>query len=148
MMPERHRSAEDSDEMYRRIRTAIGLVLIVAGATMAFWVFVNAYRIFTNPQEIELFREIVPDNPQLRELDIDGKKVILPLGLFNFMAYTLGCLVLVIAGTVGGAFITGGVNILQSNILRFERRLNKRFENLRQKMDRIGDLLEKKSGGE
>jgi len=135
----------ETAEFYRRLRIIVGLVLIVVGSLMAIWAFTNVYRIFTNPQQLEVFKRIVPDNPEMRVLDIEGREVVLPEGLFHFLAYVVGCLLLIIAGTIGGAIITGGANLMRFDIQRLERGFSKKIEGLKEKMEEIGETLKKKT---
>ena len=64
-----------------------GFVLLILGALLALWICVNIYTIFTNPQKIEVFRQIIPADPAAKEFAIDGKMVSLPYGLLVFLAY-------------------------------------------------------------
>jgi len=133
-----------SDEQYRRpeiyesggggLRTILGIVFIVVGSMMALWTFKNAYGMITNPKEIEIFAQIVPDNPGLRELDFEGKKIIIPIGLFKHFAYFIGGFLLFIASGIAGTFIAGGINLLQSSIQRLEIRLNKKLGIIKDKI--------------
>jgi hypothetical protein len=135
----------DRDDLFRRLRVGAALVLLGIGIAMALWAFGGAYRIFTEPQRIEVFQAIVPENPDLRTLEIDGEEIVLPEGLFKFMAYVIGCLLLLIAGSIGGGFISGGVNLLQSNIARLESRMTKKVEGLGAKLEDIAERLNQKS---
>ncbi len=137
------RESSESEEFYRRLRTATGLLLISIGVLVALWAFMNVYKVFTNPDEIEVFRKIVPQSSELRELDIEGDKIVLPVGLFSFMAYSIGCLLLLIAGMIGGAFITGGVNLLQPAVMKLDRRMKAEAVSLRARIEQLGEMLKK-----
>lgn len=61
-----------SEEKYRRpeileaglqVRTIIGSVMIIVGIILVLWVGINIYKIYTNPREIEVFKQIIPDSP-------------------------------------------------------------------------------------
>ena len=140
MLHVRHQT-RDRDESLRLLRIGAGLVLLAIGVTMALWAFVGAYRILTEPSNIEIFQTIVPESPELRTLDIDGKKIVLPEGLFRFMAYVIGCLLLLIAGSIGGGFISGGVNLLQFSFARLERQIKREVEGLSAKMEGVARRL-------
>jgi hypothetical protein len=137
------REPSQSEEFYGKLRTATGLLLIGIGVLIALWAFVNVYRVFTNPDEMAVFGKIVPQSPELRELDIEGDKIVLPVGLFSFMAYFIGCLLLLIAGMIGGAFITGGVGLLQPAVMRLDRRMRAETLSLRSKIEQLGELIKK-----
>lgn len=142
-MLQRGQSVEEREEFYRRLRFAIGFILIAIGVIVALWAFSSAYRMFTNPEEIEVFQRIVPETPELRSLDIEGERVLLPLGLFSFMAYVIGCFLLLVAGSIGGAFITGGVRLLQPSVARLERILRREIEGLGARIEDVAGRLKK-----
>ena len=80
----------------------------------------------------------------MRTLDIDGKKVILPLGIFNFFAYGVCISLLFVGGLLSSAFITSGVNMLVGNVLRLEMRINKAIEGLKNRVDEFKVQFTKK----
>jgi hypothetical protein len=137
-----YQSGEQSDAT-RSPKNIFGALLIIAGVLIAIWVFMNLYRIFTNPQEIEVFKQIVPDNPELRTLDIDGKKVLLPLGIFHFFAYSICGLLLLVGGLMSTGFISSGVNLLIGNVMRIEMSINKAIEGLKKRLDEIKEQFSK-----
>jgi len=145
-----------SEEKYRRpeileaglqVRTIIGSVMIIVGIILVLWVGINIYKIYTNPREIEVFKQIIPDSPELREMEIDGKKVILPAGLFHFLSYSAGCFILFIGGVIGGGLITAGVNLLQLNLQRLERRMGRKIDDLKDELNKMRKILENKDKG-
>lgn len=144
MIPDTRYGGEESQDVTLRIRTIIGIALVIVGCVMAFWAFANVYKIFTNPQEIEAFKQIAPENPELRELDIEGRKAVIPEGLFHFMAYVIACFLLLIAGVIGASLVTGGANLLQTSFRRLESKVDKKMDKLKDKMEKIGELIEKK----
>ena len=137
-----YQSGEQSDAM-RSLKNICGALLIAAGVLIAIWIFMNLYRIFTNPQEIEVFNRIVPDNPELRTLDIDGKKVLLPLGIFHFFAYGICGFLLLVGGLMSTGFISSGVNLLIGNVMKIEMRINKAIEDLKKRLDEIKEQFSK-----
>jgi cytochrome c biogenesis protein CcdA len=145
MMAEGQYSRPEVYESGKGFRDFIGIILIVVGVVIALLAVINVYKIFTNPQGIEVFKQIIPDNPETRELDIGGEKVILPKGIFLFMAYSIGCLLLFIAASIATALITSGVNLLQSNFHRLEQKINKEISSLKSKMEEITEVFKKKS---
>jgi len=147
-MPPRNGQTREREEFYRRLRISIGLVLIAAGVGMCLWAFAGAYKIFTDPQEIEVFQTIVPRNAELRMLDIDGEKVELPLGIFNFMGYVIGCLLLFIAGSIGGGFISGGVNLLQPSAGKVERKVKREVDGLKARLTDMAEKLRREERSE
>ena len=127
------------------LKNIFGALLIIAGILLAVWVFMNLYKIFTNPTELEVFKQIVPENPNLRTLDIDGKKVILPLGIFNFFAYGICGFLLLVGGLISTGFISSGVNLLVGNVLGLEMRINRAMVGLKKRIDEIKEQFTKKS---
>ncbi len=144
MIPQARYGGEEGQDVIVRIRTIIGVALVIVGCMMAFWAFASVYKIFTNPQEIEAFKQIAPENPEFRELDIEGKKVVVPEGFFHFMAYVIACFLLLIAGVIGASLVTGGANLLQTSFRRLEAKVDKKMDKLKNKMEEIGELIEKK----
>jgi hypothetical protein len=143
VIPERQYGGQEFYEPYSGLKKLIGLILIVGGVIIALWAIVNVYKIFTNPQEIEVFSRIIPDSPEIRKLDIGGTKVILPEGLFLFMAYSIGCFLLFIAASIATALITGGVNLLQSSFLKLETRITKEMVNLKKTIEEVKETFTK-----
>ncbi len=126
----------------------IGFVLVIAGTVMAFWVFWNVYTMFTNPQSLEVFTQIMPEGQDWRELDIDGQKVTLPEGIFNFLAYSVGCFLMLVAAIIAGSFISGGAGLLQPAFqkmaLKMDRKMDRKMEDLEKTVQEIGKSLDKK----
>ena len=147
-MKEGQYSRSETYEPIKGFKKFLGIILIAAGAIIALWAIINIYYIFTNPQQLEVFKQIIPDSPKIRELDIDGKKVILPEGVFLFMSYGIGCFLLFIAAMIGTGFITGGVNLLMSSYQRLEAKINKEIGNLKKKIDEAKALIMRKSDSE
>jgi len=144
MIPGERYGGEGGQDVIPRIRAIIGVALVIVGCMMAFWAFANVYKIFTNPEQIEAFKQIAPENPEFRELDIEGRKAVIPEGLFHFMAYVIACFLLLIAGVIGASLVTGGANLLQTSFRRLEAKVDKKMDKLKDKMEKIGDLIEKK----
>jgi len=105
-------------EYGRNISNYFAAALIIIGIIVALWAIINTYKIFTNPEEIEVFREIVPHHTEARTLEMDGKKILIPVSVFYFMAFAIGCFLLFIAGSIGASLIKSGVNLLQTSIRR------------------------------
>ncbi|MCK4526940.1 hypothetical protein KAW18_06180 [candidate division WOR-3 bacterium] len=145
MISERQYGSIGVNETKKHLKFLIAIILITAGIIIALWTITKVYKIFTNPQEIEVFKQIVPDKPEMRELDIAGQKVILPAGIFLFMAYGIGCLLLLVASGIATGLITGGVNLLQSNFQKLETKVITEIENLKVKIDELKETFKKKS---
>jgi hypothetical protein len=143
MVSQRDALTAEREEFYRRLRVAVGLVLIATGVLICLWAFASAYKVFTDPQKVEVFQTIVPRNPEFRTLDIDGEKVQLPLGLFNFMGYAIGCLLLFIAGSIGGGLISGGVKLLQPGFFRLEKRIKGEVDSLKATLEEMAERFKK-----
>lgn len=91
----------------------LGLALVIIGVIISLWVFTKVCKIFTAPQEIKVFEQIMPESSEWRELEIEGKKVVLPVNTFRFIAYGIGSFLLLVAAIVAGGLISGGVGLLQ-----------------------------------
>ena len=132
-----------TSDTIQNIKIIIGIILVIIGVAICIWVFIGVYRIMTNPQEMEAFRKIIPDNQKFRELDMGEEKVVLPEGLYNFLSYIAVIFMLFIAAIVGTALLGSGVSLLQPNWTRLELRLNKRFMKIENKLDEVKDIARK-----
>jgi uncharacterized membrane protein len=140
---ERYGGAESEDPMLH-VRTTIGFVLIAIGLVIALWTFSNTYRMFTKPEQLEVFNRVVSTNPESMEMELEGSKVLLPIAAFQFMAYTVGCSLLFVAGIIGLGLVSSGAAMLGGISRRFELRVDRKIEILRKKMDEVKEALEKK----
>jgi hypothetical protein len=147
-MKEEHFNGTETYEPMEGLRKLIGMILIAVGAIVAIWAAINIYRTFTDPQQLEVFKNIIPNSPEVRELDIDGKKVVLPEGFFLFMSYGIAAFLLFIASCIGTAFITGGVNLLMSNYRRLELKVTTEMAKLKRKIDETKAIMSRKSDSE
>lgn len=147
-MPEEQYTSSETYEPIKGLRNFIGLILIVVGAIIAIWVIFNVYKMITNPYHLEVFKHIIPDRDEIRELDIDGKKVVLPKGIFHFMSYLIGIFLLSLAVSIAVALIKGGVDLLMSSFQRLELKMTKEFSKLKTKIDETKTLIRKKSDSE
>ena len=141
--PEEQYGGAGNGTNFRTVRNIVGLMLILTGAFMALWICMNVYEMFTSPQKIEIFKQIVPADPGMRELDVDGKKILLPQGIFVFLAYGIGILLLMVGAAIANGLLTGGVNLLQSSFRRFETKMAGKFEGLKSKVDEMKETLKK-----
>jgi len=151
-MPEnQYGERPEADANIRIAKNILGIVLIIAGCLLAYWVCAKIFMIFDDPQKLEIFSQIVPLDPEQRALEIEGQKIILPLGLFKFMAYGIGAFLLMIAASIAIGLITGGVNLLQPGIQKLETKLMARFATMETKsamrFDDLKNKIEEKGGG-
>ncbi len=113
----------------------VGLILLFVGIAMCAWVFVDAVKLFKNPEEAELFEKILPSGLKTGELTIEGEEVILPKEFYYFLAYVVTIFTLAIAGFIGSAFLSGGVSLLNPSGEKLERKFNKRLRETEAKID-------------
>lgn len=59
-MAEGQYSRPEVYESGKGLRDFIGIILIVIGVVIALWAVINVYKIFTNPQGIEVFKTDYP----------------------------------------------------------------------------------------
>jgi hypothetical protein len=141
---EQYEQLENSDRGMD-IKTLIGTILITIGIIIAIWVFLNIFRIFTNPKNIEVFRQIINEKTVLKVIHFEGKNILIPDAIINFLAYLICIMLLGIAGTIAIGFISGGVNLLQSNFLKLQLLLAQYNKKSSIKMDEIKEIIKKKN---
>lgn len=112
-------------DFFKSARHFIGIVLIVVGCVMALFIFIHLYQLIKKPEQIKLFTYILPDDPNIRELTIDGKQISIPMGVFYFLAYLVMAIFLSIASGIGIAFIKAGAGLIYPRVDRLDARLTK-----------------------
>ncbi len=147
-MKEEHFNRTETYESMEGFRKLIGIILISVGAIIAIWAAINIYRTFTDPRQLEVFKNIIPNSTEIRKMEIDGKKVVLPEGLFLFLSYGIAAFLLFIASCIGTAFITGGVNLLMSSYRKLELKVTTEMAKLKRKIDETKAMMSKKSDSE
>lgn len=135
----------DNQPFGQKLRNIFGAVMLIVGIIVAIWVFINLFKIFTNPRSMEVFKEIIPGRTSMRILEIDGKEVILPESIFSFFAYVIGLAILFVTGMLATSFISGGVNLMVGNVMKVEMRINRAIEGLRKKIDGLKEQFTRKS---
>ena len=124
------------------VRTTLSVVLIAAGVIVAFWAFMQVYKIFTHPEELTVFQELVSDEITMRlSADNNEFRVLIPP---EFIAYVIPIMLLAIAVSIAGLFIRGGVNLLAGDArkltLKFaglESAVQKHMAGLKDRLDQI-----------
>ena len=82
---------------------------------MGFWVFMQVYGIFTAPEKLTLYQQLVSDYLETR-LVIEGEeisKLVLPA---EVLAYFIPIFLLLVGLAVAKMFISGGVGLLRRNV--------------------------------
>jgi len=144
-MKEEQFNRPETYDSIKGLRNFIGIALIVIGVIIAAWVIINVYSIVTNPYHLEVFKQIIPDRDEIRELDINGKKVVLPKGVFHFMSYLIGIFLFSLAVSIAVTLIKGGVDLLMSSFQKLELKITKEIGSLKRKIDETKNLIKKKS---
>jgi hypothetical protein len=123
-------------------KNVLGIILIIAGGMFAFWICMTIYSIFDEPQKIEIFNQIIPPGPEVREVRIEGKEFVLPSGMFKFMAYFIGVLLLAVAARIAIGLISSGVRLLQPAIQKLEMKIASHFQKMETNIATGMDKLE------
>lgn len=92
---------------------------------MALFIFIHIYQLIKNPDQIELFTHILPDDPNIRELTIDDQQIRIPMGVFYVLACLVMAILLSIASGIGIGFIKAGTGLIYPRVDRLEARLNR-----------------------
>ena len=53
-MSDERMETEDGGQSTRGFRDVMGYLLLFCGLCLAFWIFLNAYRLFTDPQKLTM----------------------------------------------------------------------------------------------
>lgn len=128
----RHTDVEESSVSAIQI---VGLILLFVGIAMCAWVFVDAVKLFKNPDEAELFEKILPSGLKAGELTIKGEEIVLPKEFYYFLAFVVTIFTLAIAGFIGSAFLSGGVSLLNPSGEKLERKFSNRLREMEAKID-------------
>ncbi|MBN2210363.1 MAG: hypothetical protein JW709_03115 [Sedimentisphaerales bacterium] len=93
------------------IRKILGLVLIIGGVVIALWVFLNVYSLFTEPDRLTPFQELVSGQleAKINYANQEETKVEIPA---EFLSYLVPLILLAIAVKIAGSFLSSGVRLL------------------------------------
>lgn len=141
-MPEEEFGTEDNLQKTKGVRDYLGFVLVICGVSIAFWVFLNVYGLFTEPEKLTPFQKLVSSNLEtiISTSDKKGLEIVIPA---EVLSYFVPLILLTTAAGIAGILITGGIRLLDSDVQRLSRRIAAMGSKLRTKMDRIQDTLRK-----
>jgi hypothetical protein len=135
----------------RFFRNVLSIILIAAGGLLALWICMTIFEIFDKPSSIEIFNQIIPPGPDVREISIEGKELVLPSGVFTFMAYFIGVFLLAVAARIAIGLISAGVRLLQPSIQNLQMKIDSQFRMMEAKMisgmQKLEERANKGSGG-
>ena len=123
------------------VKNLLGFFLVLCGVMIAFWVFWNVYELFTRPEELTRFQQLVSGCLEtiVSFSEQEARLVIPP----EFLAYVVPLILLIIAASVAGILITGGINLTNSSFQRFSRRIGKLEYKLKRRIDAVRNSLNK-----
>ena len=141
-MSEEEFGAENSLQKTIGVRGYLGFVLVICGVLIAFWVFMNVYGLFTEPEKLTPFQKLVSSSLEtvISPSDKEAVKIVIPA---EILSYFVPLILLATAAGIAGILITGGIRLLDSDVQRLSRRIATMGSKLRIKMDRIQDTLRK-----
>jgi len=108
----------------------LAFVLIAAGVVIALWSFFQVYTIFTDPEELTVFQQLVSDEVTFK-MTIDGDEVRVEPAP-EVLAYIIPLLLLAVAVSVARLFITGGVNLYHGNLRKLTLKISNMESGLEQ----------------
>lgn len=114
-MPEIIYTDGERTDQIAAVKTIIGVCLIIAGVLVYSWVFLSVYRIFTDPQNLVSFKQILPAGEEAATIEIDNDDIVIPQGIMNFMAYLVAIFLMLIAAKIGGEILSKGMYLFQSS---------------------------------
>jgi hypothetical protein len=144
-MPENRHAGRNQEELRQDIgiKELLGVILLVIGAFVACWVFLNVYAIFTDPQELTSFQKLV--SGKLESVASAGGKEVKLLMPPEILAYIIPILLLAIGVSVAGVLINGGVNLLCGGYQRFLTRVARLENKMMRKVENVQDLVKETS---
>ncbi len=95
-------------------RQVIGCFLILVGTVMGFWVFMQVYSIFSAPEQLTVYQQLVANDLETR-LVIEGEEVSKLMLPAEILEYFIPILLLLVGLAVAKMFISGGVGLLRRN---------------------------------
>jgi len=120
-------------------RSVLGLLLLIAGAGIAIWVFVNVYQVYNAPSKLARFQWLAPEGLGAT-MKYEGKEVEFKIPE-EFLVYGLPIGLLLISGGIASILLRAGVRLLNSDLRRkskrhgiFKNRLNAKIDDLQQDM--------------
>jgi len=141
-MSEKEFGAEHNLQKTMGVRDYLGYLLVICGVSIAFWVFLNVYSLFTEPEKLTPFQKLVSSSLETIISPADNKsvKIVIPS---EILSYFVPLILLTTAVGVAGILVTGGIRLLDGDIQRLSRRIAAMGSKLRTRMDRIQDTLRK-----
>ena len=122
----------------------LAFVLIGIGVVIALWSFGQVYNIFTDPQELSVFQQLVSDEVTFKMTIDDDEVRVEPAP--EVLAYIIPLMLLAVAVAVARLFITSGINLYHGNLRKLMLKITNMESGLEQhKTDmrsRFDDLKE------
>ncbi len=116
------------------IHQILGYILLFIGIGMCIWVFFSAVNLFKNPNDAQLFEMMLPFKSGSDPILVDDTVVHLPRELYFALAFIVSIFALSIAGFIGGAFLSGGVGLLNPTGEKLEKRIEERVKQIERKL--------------
>lgn len=124
----------------RGFKEVLGYLLVILGAAMAIWVFLNVYTMFNSPEKLTEFKGLVSGSAEAIVSASESKevKVIVPAEVLSLF---LAVFLLAVAGGIAGVFIKGGTRLLDGDIQRIARRISTAASTLGDRIGRLEDVF-------
>ncbi len=122
------------------VKDYMGYALVICGVLIAFWVLSNVYSLFTKPEKLLPFQELVSWHLEtiISDAKKEGLKIVIPK---EILSYFVPLILLTTAAGIAGIFISGVIKLLDSDVQRLSRRIATMGSKLRTRIDRINDTL-------
>jgi hypothetical protein len=141
-MLEEEFGAEKNVEKTVGIKECLGFFLVICGVSIALWVFMSVYGLFTKPEKLVPFQKLVSSNLEtiISHAEKKDMKIVIPS---EILSYFVPLILLMISVSVAGVLVTGGIRLLDSDVQRLSRRIATMGSKLTTKIGRIQDTLRK-----
>jgi len=129
-----YEKTEAPTDVYKNIRFGMGIFLSSLGVILAIVIFVFIYKLIKDPTQIGVFRTLIPDEPNVRNLEMNDEVLKIPMGIYYFLSYFVMAILLFICSGIGTGFIKLGVSLIYPRVDKLEAKLNSQTWKLNNKI--------------
>ncbi len=127
-----NRSDEDrSHSMEFGLKDSTGFMMIGIGIVIALWILFNIYGMIRNPEKIRAFDVLFAGSATDLRDSVSDRGFTASDKTFRFFIYFYPLFLLSIAAGIAKALIQGGINLMNPELKKFEKKLSDTLEKFR-----------------